>query len=66
MNLFQPNECTHSRDTSKSTDYLFPTTEPVPGEKPRMRAFASSLMAKFAEICDEVREIHLHLAFHCF
>ena len=61
--LFRPSEHGRSRDTSKSSDYLFPTTEPVPGETINVDAFASKLMSKFVEICEEVR---LFLAPYCF
>jgi hypothetical protein len=51
MGRSQLNARGPSRNSSKDSDYLFPTTEPVPGEKLKVGAFASKLMAKFAEIC---------------
>jgi len=38
---------------------MFPTTEPVSGEKLKTGSFASKLMAKFVDLCDEVGKMRL-------
>lgn len=66
INLFQSNAHGPSRDTSKDSDYMFGTTEPVPGEKLKIDSFASKLMSKFVDICDEVSKLRLCIAPNCF
>jgi hypothetical protein len=66
MGRSQLNARGPSRNSSKDSDYLFPTTEPVPGEKLKVGAFASKLMAKFAEICNEVSNKRLCIAPYLF
>ena len=61
-NSCQLNEHGPSRDSSKDSDYMFATTEPVPGEKLKIGMFSSKVMSKFVEICEEVRKMRLYIA----
>jgi len=65
INLFQPNEHGPSRDTSKDSDYMFATTEPVPGEKLKIGSFVGKMMSKFVDICDEVSKLRLCITPYC-
>lgn len=52
IHLFRPNEHGPSRDASKSSDHLFPTTEPVPGEKLQVRIICKQADV---QICGHLR-----------